>query len=393
MRPLATATSATVSSDSAALVRRASPLCLLSVCLRRRRRPPLIWGFSPSDEADAEFQRYLSLAAGSGGSVLETQRAYTSLGIFYQERVQTATEETPPLRRAEWLNQAETYYRKSLELVQQTGVPEPEQIGLVADANLHLGNVHELRGDPNQAIKLYEVALRLYGSAKASKMAMARVYSSLGFAHLRTRSFKDCIENFTRNLEICEEQKDPRALSSAHSEVGDAYFQFCEYSKAVDHFEKSLQIARRYFAADRAEVERLESNVNVSREAAELAQEVGTLERKLGRSGSLSADKTFEILRDIYSKLTVMNNPDKLLLCARKLVACAGEINDAGKKLDAHACLGEALLRTEKWQEAAKVFQEMLSTLRTQPQKDAELEADALGGLGRALSKLHMYAN
>ena len=174
-----------------------------------------------NDAAEAEYKAVLTETNGNGNS---RAIAYRWLGNIYRSRGD--------------LENAEGYYRQSLELAQAMA-NEERQVAALGN----LGLLHQTRGDLDKAEAFYRRALEL-NEALGRNGLMAIQYNNLGTIH-QTRGDLDKAEAFYRKaLELNEALGSQEGMAIQYGNLGLLHKKRGDLDKAEEFYRKSLELEK-----------------------------------------------------------------------------------------------------------------------------------------------------
>lgn len=134
------------------------------------------------------------------------------------------------------------HFRRALELRQAAG----DTRGVV-ESMFRVGLIHERKDEPDQAIALYEEAMRLAGDRYP--LERSNLARHLAYQHQGRGELDRALELFTRSLELREQAGFVLTRPSALTSIGDLHRRKGEYDRALDYGRRALAEAERLGAS------------------------------------------------------------------------------------------------------------------------------------------------
>lgn len=139
--------------------------------------------------------------------------------------------------RGEWQKSFDAFF-KSLELRREIKHTRGEMLNL-----LKIGTLLKLSGDANRALQYFAQALEIIRRENLSKNYEADALENCGAAYLALNELPKAVEAFQKSLEIARATKSRRREAAVLNRLGEAGLQRGELTKASEVFNESLKIA------------------------------------------------------------------------------------------------------------------------------------------------------
>lgn len=134
--------------------------------------------------------------------------------------------------------EADKYFTLALEQARRSRFRRSESRAL-----LSLGNLRLLMGDPDQGLIYLEQALPFYQQGNYHKEA-AQALLLIGRANSMKGDYAAARRAFEEQLKLGEIDADQSRIAQAHMEIGVSLVQQEQFSQALEHFDKNLEINR-----------------------------------------------------------------------------------------------------------------------------------------------------
>lgn len=107
--------------------------------------------------------------------------------------------------------------------------------------NNNLGLILSAKGDYDQAIKFYDGRKRFL-AAKKNKRALALCFADCGYIHMTNNHLKEAVDEFEQSYKLSLEMGDLYNILVVLGNMVRCYQQMAEFSKALEHALKSLEL-------------------------------------------------------------------------------------------------------------------------------------------------------
>ena len=109
---------------------------------------------------------------------------------------------------------------------------------------LNIGRIFELQGELDQALKYYRQSLEISQNAVDGQYRIAECYLAIGGIHLKNKYLLEARAYFTDALNILVKGGHDYRIDFCYSQIGESYFLEEDYDRAIEYFNKSLEISR-----------------------------------------------------------------------------------------------------------------------------------------------------
>jgi len=136
-------------------------------------------------------------------------------------------------------------YILALELMEKRGLNE-EKIKILED----LGDIYDLIGEYQKALKTYRIALSQLFSIQHSGSESATLYRKIGNILEKKGRYEDALKSFWSGLHQLGKTGDPIEKAKLYDEIGWIHYRKGEYETAIDYCKQNLRIAEEENATD-----------------------------------------------------------------------------------------------------------------------------------------------
>lgn len=113
--------------------------------------------------------------------------------------------------------------------------------GLVVSTLERLGRAYERADSAPEAIKAYQKGLSLVKESGPMSFIEANFYAGLGRLYLRQKEFSQALEHLQKALEIAERTQHGNLIYLASSQVADVYLQTRRPAEAIPYYKKAIE--------------------------------------------------------------------------------------------------------------------------------------------------------
>lgn len=239
-------------------------------------------------------------------------------------------------------------------------------------------------GRSGQLVELLETLSKRKGKLK--ELSLARVLNSLGSEYLKTGKYRKAIDFYNRSLNIFLQNGDIRRAGDALGNIGTSYLQLAEYRMAIEFYTKQLEIARQIKDLI-GEGSALGNTGLAYMNLGEYGKAIRNFEQQIEISQrigyAISEGSALGNLGSVYMQLGEYEKAIKLferhLEIARQIGDVRGEGNTFGSMGSAYLYLGQYLKAIELYKQQLKIVQRI---------KDVRGEGNAFDGMGLAYRHL-----
>ena len=125
------------------------------------------------------------------------------------------------------------------DFAEQTG-----QYWGMADALLNQGISHNIRGNNDDALELYNQAIEISIENDIVTTEM-EAHINIGIIHLNRGKLVQAMNTFNKGLVLAEEQKDSVRLGKLYGNIGSVYMRAGRKENAIDYFKRNMAIAEK----------------------------------------------------------------------------------------------------------------------------------------------------
>jgi tetratricopeptide (TPR) repeat protein len=133
-------------------------------------------------------------------------------------------------------DKAMTHYQRSLQLSQLLGYRTE-----TANLLVHLGIIHQDRGEYAAALEKYKQALATFEEL-GNRTGISNSLHNIGIIHQDRGDFDAAMRNYQRALTIADDLGDQAGVASSLHQIGRIYQGRGEYEAALEHFQQALAI-------------------------------------------------------------------------------------------------------------------------------------------------------
>jgi len=223
---------------------------------------------------------------------------------------------------------------------------------------LNIGNICQLTGHWNEAVRGYERVLEISNDEKVVSL----VYNNLGLVYARKGEWDKAIEFYEKSLETKEKVGDVHGMAQTYNNFGLVYAKKGEWDKAIEFYEKSL--------------ETFEKGDDVH----DMAQPYVNLGSVYARKGKWDKAiefyekslETFEKVGDVHGMAQTYNNLgmvyadkgewDKAIEFYEKSLETFEKVGDVHGMAQTYINLGSVYARKGKWDKAIEFYEKSLET-------------------------------
>jgi len=134
------------------------------------------------------------------------------------------------------LDDALTYYNKSLSLAKDLGNTDIQAIALKG-----IANIYYQKGELDEALGHYQEYLSLEKNEKEKPI----VYNNIGNIYYEKGNYQKAIENYQKAIEIAERYKDYFYVSFSKLNLGEVYRNMKDYKNAEKYLSEGLEVAKK----------------------------------------------------------------------------------------------------------------------------------------------------
>jgi tetratricopeptide (TPR) repeat protein len=134
------------------------------------------------------------------------------------------------------LDDALTYYNKSLSLAKDLGNTDIQAIALKG-----IASIYDQKGELDKALGYYQE----YLSLEKNKEEKALIYNNIAIIYDRKGDYQKAIEYFKKAIEVAEKYKDYFSVSFYKLNLGETYRKLKDYKNAEKYFLEGLEGAKK----------------------------------------------------------------------------------------------------------------------------------------------------
>jgi len=142
-------------------------------------------------------------------------------------------------------NEAIPYFKKSLELLEETQTVEAQLLS--SNCQFAIGEAYFALDKVNEALERYRSSLDHIKHNENNSKMLGEIYEKLGLAHISKKEHKAALDYFMKTLKIKEEQmpEDVASIADITSHVSKAYFEMGNTSKSLEYYNKSIDLLKK----------------------------------------------------------------------------------------------------------------------------------------------------
>lgn len=276
-------------------------------------------------------------------------------------------------------------YDEALPRLTAVGAPRLEAAALV-----NVGRVHDLLGDPQQALESYRRAQRLQQLA-GDRKGEAQTLNNLGVLSRQLGDTETALASYSRALGIFRELGSTVWQARVLNNVGNAYRGLGQLEQARAYFDQALPLWRQ--AGDRAgEATSLDNLGQVARETGEPAVAITLHRQSLDLSRALGAARGAALtLQSLARAQLAVGERANALAALDRALELLRSVGDRANEAQVLRQRGELHLAGGEVEAARTDLEQSLETARATGQRSNE--AAALAGLARAERRLAQLAD
>ena len=229
----------------------------------------------------------------------------------------------------------------------------------------HIGNIHYLSADYQEAIKDYKISLSI-SEQEDYKDGIASAVGNIGGMYNEMSNYDRAIFYYQKSLETYEEMGDRAGMGLAYNNIGLAYTNLSDYPKAIDAFQEAIKIGEN--SNDQALLVKSLNNIGLTytelqeyQKALDYTQEALNLYQRVGnQKGEAYA---LNNLGNITAKMSNYKDKRSLEYYQRSL-SLAEQINDKMSISLALSSMGEFYFYSGDYQKALSFSKSSLKISR-----------------------------
>ncbi len=247
------------------------------------------------------------------------------------------------------------YYHQSFDLAQSTN-----DVVLVAQAYLAIGNVYRLKGLNDTALVNLEKALAIY-EAEDDKINIAFCLSTIGDTYLFTGEFDKALECHKKALALSQDLGDIYREAFCYSSIGNNYHMRGDFNSSIEWHTKSIEVATKakeynIVAGSMAVIADAYSNLYNYPKAIEMyLQALDIAEEKNDKHNTAFI---YAGMSDIYKRQQDYANAEKYLGMS---ISISKEIGDFSRTCDAELTLAQLQIQKGDTALARKTAEDALA--------------------------------